>query len=208
MPEPRKVLTPGSYTSSQKRASNKTPRQQGGSNTTPRSSKVTVRGRPTRKRQNRPGRQIGKYRSTYSQEDLDEAVRLVQESGYCIKRAALKMQVPRMTLSDRLNTKSPRKRVQLGRRPELSKEVELAIVKCLKVCAEYLYPMRKRDLQQLIQAYCTENNVITRWPENLPGKHFIRNFQNRWKTEVKLRKPSNIKRSRAQVTINLMCDFF
>lgn len=60
--------------------------------------------------------------------------------------------------------------------------------------------MRKADLQLLVQGYCTEHNVKTRWNANLPGKDWIRNFRLRWKKEIKLRRPTNIKRSRSKVS--------
>jgi hypothetical protein len=52
----------------------------------------------------------------------------------------------------------------------------------------------------LVQAYCIENDVKTRWEDSRPGKHWIRSFQKRWSHRVKVRRPSNIKRSRAQVS--------
>lgn len=98
-----------------------------------------------------------KLRTTYTEEDMVEAVRLVQEEDYNIMSAAAtinarkKNPVPRMTLSDRLRSKEPTDKPKLGRPCDLSHEVELALVKCLKMCAEFNYPMRRRDLQDLVQ---------------------------------------------------------
>jgi hypothetical protein len=36
-------------------------------------------------------------------------------------------------------------------------------VKCLELCSEFNYPLRKTDLQNLVQAYCVENSVNTRF---------------------------------------------
>jgi hypothetical protein len=47
-----------------------------------------------------------------------------------------------MTLSDRLTTKKPSETLLLDR----PSEVEEAVVKCLEVCADFNYPMRKRQL--------------------------------------------------------------
>lgn len=194
----RKVCTPGSHRVDRDKDRDKNRDEEDTPSTTPRRSRV--RGRPMKKK--RPGRHIGgtKYRTAYTQEAMDEAVSLVIDRGWTVRRAATKAGVPRMTLSDRMKVKSPRKRIPLGRRPELSKEVEEAIVGCLKMCADYQFPMRKRDVQQLVQAYCTEHNVLTRWRENWPGKAWIRNFRARWKHVIKLKKPNNIKRCRAMVS--------
>jgi len=104
-----------------------------------------------------------------------EAVRLVLDEHYSIKRAALKInavkrsEVPRMTLSNRLARANPRDQPNVGRLLELEKEVEAALVKALKMCADFQLPMRKSDVQLLVQAYCTENGVQTRWANNKPG---------------------------------------
>jgi hypothetical protein len=82
---------------------------------------------------------------------------------------------------------------------ELSMAVEEALVKCLEMCADFNYPMGKKKLQNLVQSYCVENNVDTRWKGHRPGKDWVRLFKKRWSHRVKVRKPTNIKRSRAKV---------
>ncbi|MBM3938750.1 MAG: hypothetical protein FJ333_08900 [Sphingomonadales bacterium] len=141
-------------------------------------------------------------------------MRLVQLEDYSIKRAALEINsrkenvVPRMTLSDRLKRREPTKDVKLGRPQELNEEVEQALVKCLVKCAEFNFPMRKRDLQELVQAYCTEHNIATRWPDARPSNDWCKAFLNRWKDTVKLRKPTNIRRSRADLHPDEVTKFF
>ena len=66
-----------------------------------------------------------KHRSTYTEEDMIEAVRLVKEEYYTIKRAAATINsskrndVPRMTLSNRINNQDPARKPLLGRPVEL-----------------------------------------------------------------------------------------
>lgn len=139
---------------------------------------------------------------------MDEAVRLVREEGVSVAKAAKSAGVPRMTLTDRLGKPEPTKTPTLGRPQELPKAAERAIVKCLKMCADYQYPMNKRDVQLLVQAYCLEHGVETRWQDSKPGKDWIINFQKRWQHEVKLRKPRHIKRSRAEVSPDIIRSFF
>jgi hypothetical protein len=53
--------------------------------------------------------------------------------------------------------------------------VEEAVVKCLEVCTNFNYPMRKQQLQDLVQSYCEEKGVKTRWLTPGPGSgHFAR----------------------------------
>jgi transposase-like protein len=163
MPPAKKVLTPGSYAIGAKKK-----------------PKVTLKkGRPvvvgTKKRKKR---EKAKRRDKYTQEDMAEAVRLVKEEDYSISAASVatnsvkKNAVPRMTLSDRLRMDKPNP--SLGRPQELSPEVEEALVQCLEMCSEFQFPMRKRDLQDLVQAYCVENEVRTRWKNDRPGSDWIR----------------------------------
>jgi len=85
---------------------------------------------------------------------MQEAVRLVKEVGMSIKSAAMaitavkKHKVPRTTLNDWILADHPPAFLPpLGRPTEISKEVEQKLVKVLKLCAAYQYPMRKSDLQ-------------------------------------------------------------
>jgi hypothetical protein len=91
---------------------------------------------------------------------------------------------------------------------ELTPVVEEALVKCLEMCAEFNYPMRKRDLQDLVQSYCVEHEVTTRWKDHRPGKDWIKFFRKRWQHRIKVRKPTNIKRSRAKVSPSDVRSFF
>jgi hypothetical protein len=113
-----------------------------------------------------------------------------------------------MTLSDRLRRLDPTEKPSIGRPQELSKKVEEALVKCLQLCAEFQYPMRKRDLQDLVQSYCVEHNVKTRWTNDRPGKHWVRSFKKRWSHCVKVKRPTNIKRTRSKVSPQDLRNFF
>jgi hypothetical protein len=91
---------------------------------------------------------------------------------------------------------------------ELSPAVEEALVKCLEMCAEFQYPLKRKDLQDLVQSYVIEQNVQTRWVDDRPGREWVRLFQKRWSHRVKIRKPRNIKRSRAAVSPKIIRAFF
>lgn len=203
-PKPRKVATPGSYS--------KEPVPVPVSKRTA-SGSSTPRGRPKAKKLKGTARKDN-YRTLYSSQDMEEAVRLVTEEQYSISAAAKftnsvkKAAVPRMSLSDRLRTRRPAVAPEIGRPKELSPQAEEAIVKCLEMCGSFQYPMKRRDLQNLVQSYCTENSVETRWKDNKPGREWLLHFRKRWAHRIKLRKPTNIKRSRAKVSPALIKEFF
>lgn len=200
--KPKKMKTPGSYGAAT--ATFITPKR-----------KPKKAGRPSsgKKATSRAAGAL-KHRATYTSEDMLEAVRLVREEDYSIALAARainmlkKNAVPRMTLSDRLTCEIPARQPALGRPQELSPAVEAALVKSLALCAEYQYPMRKKDLQDIVQGYCISQSVNTRWVNDRPGKDFIRNFMMRHKRELKLRRPTNIKRTRAAVSPTIVRAFF
>jgi hypothetical protein len=55
-----------------------------------------------------------------------------------------------MKPSYRLQKITPAKKLKLGRPQQLRVQEEEALVTCLELCAKYKYPMRKRDLQDLV----------------------------------------------------------
>ncbi len=142
-----------------------------------------------------------------------EAIRLVQEEGYSIKQAAQTTNsrktkaVPCTTLNDRVWAGDKGEIPAMGRPVEIPKAVEAALVKCLKMCGDLQYPMKKSDLVNLVQYYCVENGVETRWKESKPGKDWCLGFMKRWKKDIKLKRPRNIKRSRAAVSPSIMTSF-
>jgi hypothetical protein len=62
----------------------------------------------------------------------------VSFSGACIAVSLIKVNsVPRMTQVDHLKSKEPIKETHISCPKELSKEVEMALVKCLQMCTEF-----------------------------------------------------------------------
>jgi transposase-like protein len=196
MPKPRKVSTPGYTVEQNKKSSDRSGKKRkssGGKKSNSSGGKVSKSGsggdatQKNKKRVKRKGTvHKDNYRNKYKMEDMDEAVRLVMEEGYSVAAAARAAGVPRMILNDRVRSGQASKEPLIGRPQVLRKTVEEAIVKCLCLCAEFQYPMRKCDLQQLVQAYILENNVETRWADRKPGKHWIRKFRKRWSHRVKV----------------------
>jgi len=144
---------------------------------------------------------------------MAEAVRLVKVEQYSIASASLHLNdvkknvVPRATIQDRLHCHNPAKPPKLGRPNELPEAVEKTLVKFLKRCGEFQYPMRKRELQDTVQAFCVQNSIPTRWTDDRPGREWVRKFLRRWSHEVKLRRPRNIKRCRSEVSPEIVTDF-
>jgi hypothetical protein len=110
--KPKKVSTPGTYQLKGKKA------------------RKRKAGRPVTPKSSKRARKV-KHRDGYTKADMEEAIGLVQEEGYCIKVAAahtndIKLNTdPRMTLSDRLWKDNDPK---LGRPVDLAPAVEESLV--------------------------------------------------------------------------------
>lgn len=79
---PRKVATPGSQAPA---------------------SSQPARGRPKKKRTVEHKKARGKYRERYTEEELEEAVRLVKGKMLSINAASRKFDIPKATLFDKLH---------------------------------------------------------------------------------------------------------
>lgn len=224
-PKPKKVLTPGSQpntnksfggikkkkkssvSSGRKSSESSGKRSESSGKKSPGGKRKSGEGKnPNRKRKGTARK--GNYRSSYSEEDMLAAVNLVINEGYSKYAAAKATNVKRQTLTDRLlKYQDPLKVPRVGRPQELSVKEEEDIVDCLSLCSEFQYPMRKRDVRKLVQSYVLENDVEVRWPNGKPGAAWVKNFQRRWSHKVKVKKPTNIKRSRGKVSPTIVRDF-
>jgi hypothetical protein len=147
------------------------------------------------------------YRTRYTLEQMAQAVRLVREDGFSVAAAAKETGVPRMTLNDHMKTAKPVEDPKIGRPQEIFKAAEKAIVDCLCLCAEFQSPMNKRDVCNLVQAYCVENGVETRWKDSKPGKDWVVSFQKRWSHKVKLCSPE-LSSEAGQQSVRRLCAIF
>ncbi len=59
-----------------------------------------------------------------------------------------------------------------------------------------------------MQAYVVENDIEIMWEYAMPGPDWVLSFQWRWRHKVKVKRPSDIKRSRAQVSPEIVQEFF
>lgn len=171
-------------------------------------------GRPSKSPKGRRARIS--LRANYTEADIVEAVRLVRMEGMGKKSASLFLNerktnvVPKTTLINRLDRDSPLKKPKLGRPTVLRGEAEEGLVKCLEIAGDFNYPMSKRQLQKLVQAHVTEHQLLVpeSWTNGMPGIGWVKKFRKRWAHRVKTRRPTNIKRSRAKVSPNIVRKWF
>jgi DDE superfamily endonuclease/helix-turn-helix, Psq domain len=143
------------------------------------------------------------YRTSYEQDNMDEAVNAVK-SGMTVKMAAAQFSVPRTTLGDRV---AGRTKLDPGRPTQLSNEEEKILVERAMLLGSWGFPLTFRDFRELVKAYLDKTGRTTKFKNNLPSKHFVYYFMRRH-PELSFRKANNIKRSRAGVSREEIQEFF
>jgi hypothetical protein len=128
---------------------------------------------------------------------MQRALDLVRDENCPVSRAAKICGVPRVTLID--NLKGTHKTGAPGRPIVLSEEEERALVEVLVQMSEFNYPVTKRHVCDMVKNYLDKNRV-TRFKGNRPGRIWARNFLERHKDRIAVKKPTNIRRSRAAVS--------
>jgi hypothetical protein len=125
--KPVRVSTPGSYNvkvvkvTKAKAKAFKQLSTSSKNSVTSSSSKVSKKGKGRPSSAKKAVRHGIKFRDSYTEEDLQEAIRLVKEEDFSVAAAAIVLndvkqnKVPRMTLSDRLKKDAPSVKPRLGR---------------------------------------------------------------------------------------------
>jgi hypothetical protein len=87
----------------------------------------------------------------------------------------------------------------VGRPLVLSEAEEEALVQVLIQMGEFNYPLTRRHLMDMVKDYLVKKRD-TRFKDNRPGRMWVPKFLERHKDRVTIKKPSNIRRSRAAVS--------
>jgi hypothetical protein len=124
--------------------------------------------------------------------------------GLCVKKAAVKYNVPRTTLGDRASGRST---ATLGRPTQLTLEEEEILVEWVVLLGHWSFPLTIRDFRELVKSYLDMAGRRTIFKNNFPTDHFVKHFLGRHK-QLTFRKANNIKRSRAMVTREEVEKFF
>jgi transposase-like protein len=151
--------------------------------------KPKAKGRPSLVVKKSSGRKDN-YRSRYTPADMERAISMVQQEDYAVARAAEICGVPRVTLIDRL---AGSHKGEVGRPNVLSVAEEKALVQVLVQMGQYNYPLTKRHLSEMVKNYLDKTRE-TRFIDNRPGRVWIKNFLERHKDQIAIKKANNIRR--------------
>jgi hypothetical protein len=150
-----------------------------------------------------PKKRAQKYRQGYTEEDLEEAIDMVQ-AGASLRAASQTYNIPKTTLIDRLN--NTHSGVQ-GRPTVLTAEEEALIIEMVDLLGVWGFPFTKDDLRHFVKSYLDKKGVVTRFNDNMPTRRFVATFLGRH-PEFTMRSANAIKRSRASLSREEVQRFF
>lgn len=146
------------------------------------------------------------YRTGYSDEQLDAAIRAVRKRHCTIKAASRQFGIPVGTLWNKIHCKH---KGSVGHPIALTMAEELANVKHIQVTATWGFPLDVRDIRKLVFFYLQKaGKKVTDFKNNTPSSFWVHSFLKRHKDSLSLRTCQNIKRSRAEVSVDIIKKYF
>lgn len=143
----------------------------------------------------------------YSQEDIQKALEDITNNKLSYREASKKYNINYSVLYRHLTRKGCIK--SQGGQPVLSKEEEEMLIDRLVICAEWGYPMDIYDLRLIVKHYLdSRGKTVKRFNNNMPGRDYAIGFLKRHKNSLSFRMCQNIKRARAQISPDIIKDYF
>lgn len=142
----------------------------------------------------------------YSQENVENALEKVVDQGWSLRKACKEFKIPFGTLYNRFHGQRVGKN---GGQPVFSKNEELSFIKAISTCGEWGFPLTLLDVRQLAKSYLdSQGRAVDKFNNNMPGRDWAYSLLRRYKNEVSHKLAANIKRSRADVSRQVIEDYF
>ena len=142
---------------------------------------------------------------TYSEEDVDAAIRQVRRGKMSLPRAAFEYGVPRTTLRNKFNGFHCGK---IGGQQKISAEWESEIASAIDTLVDWRVPLTGLEVRGLVKAFVDvvglEHQLFKN--DNLPGVDWLRGFLKR--NNMTLRTASNVTSARAKVSADTINSYF
>lgn len=116
-------------------------------------------------------------RRQYSQEDLNKALKFIENKEGSIRQAANIFNVPRSTLQ--FKTDNPNVKPKSGPDPLLSEAEERELCKFITDLAKQGFPMKKDHLLHCVQDFLKQNSRPNPFLNNKPGETWFKSFMKR-----------------------------
>jgi hypothetical protein len=154
---------------------------------------------------NNQSKKRGKYFNSYTEEDVEIAIKEIEGNKMTAYTAAKKFHIPKTTLLNRFKGKFSS---QHGKLQILSPEVEQEVVEWLIRCSKMGDPRTKDDLMKAVSELAKFSpDEHNRFKNDFPSSFWLQSFMKRH-PEVKFRKPSTLSKASATVSKSNIMHFF
>lgn len=144
-------------------------------------------------------------RRKYDVGQLEAALRDVKSGRDTLRGAAVRHCVPFSTLRDHAAHQSCKK---YGGQAVLSTEEEHCLTTCLKICADWGFPISRRDLRSIVHNFLERRGrQVKVFKDNAPGKDWVAAFLGRH-ADLTERLAQNVKRARAELSEKVIDEYF
>lgn len=148
----------------------------------------------------------GRRYKDYKEETLEEAIEKVVNEGWSLNRSSKEFGVPVGTLYNKYKGMHGNKHVG---QTAFTKEEEYAIIKSVITCSDWGLPLSIEDAQMVTKSFLDrQGRQITRFKNNTPGRDWVYSLSKRHNNILTQRLVSNIKRSRAGVSKEVIDEYF
>ena len=147
----------------------------------------------------------------YSEDELQEAMELVQAGNMSLRQAAEQFKVPKSTLARKLKTglsAAENMTENRGRKTVLSQEDEESLASHLRVLAKWGYGLSRESVCAVAKEFCEANNIILPWDSNKLNNDWFVAFSRR--NALTLKNTERLEKSRRLNTCNsfLIYEFY
>ena len=159
-----------------------------------------------------PRKYVLKRPKQYTEDDLKLADSEIVSGKINFKNCAEKYKIPRATLilrvKGRKNRSAAGESTKVGRRTDLSPEVEKIIIDSINALNKWGFGLRRDEVKNLVEEYVTKNGIDTRFAKNRPGDDWWTGFKQRH--NLTLRKPERMEGSRSRQASDpfIIMDFY
>lgn len=147
-----------------------------------------------------------RYRD-YTDQQLESALQKVTDEGWSLRKASKIYKIPYGTLNNKYHGRHIR---SSGGQSVFTFNEEKSIIKCATTCGEWGFPLNMTDLRHLAKNLLdTQGRTVSKFSNNnLPGVDWIYSLLNRHKDSVSQRVAANIKKVRADVSRDILIEYF
>lgn len=142
----------------------------------------------------------------YPDENVQLALQKIAEEDWSIRRASTQYKIPFGTLRNKYIGSRIKKS---GGQTIFTLKEEKSFIKAANCCGEWGFPLTLTDLRYLAKNYLDgQGRNVRKFKLNMPGIDWARSLLERHKGDISQKVSANIKRSRANVSRDIIVEYF